>query len=486
MKTKNRDRGRVWPVIGPVVFCFVASLMTIDCSSRTGESEAGSKAPGAIPLIPEDQVRMSNDPAKTEIFRDAGLGLFVHWGPNSQMGTEISWPLNNASPDYVEKYYALAETFDPVLFDPSEWARLAELAGFKYVVFTSKHHDGFAMFDTALSDFKITKTPYGRDIVLMVAEAFRREGILVGFYYSPGDYRYQYETGHRLAGLMAPDFEAEAPFGPLKKSFVDYERGQVEELLTNYGDVFMLWFDGTCEPLKKHAWRVRQDVFVGRGEIPTPEQVIPGEPSDHAWESCMTTSWQWSYAPNPDIRTAREVIENLVRIRARGGNLLLNVGPRPDGRISPPDEALLRELGLFMMLNGEAIYGVRPWTITNEGDVWLTARRDEGTVYAFADLTYGLEGIKAAAGSRFTLGSVKTSPDTNISVLGQTGGCEWTEDEAGLHITVSRIHTIGFIKTPPPKPGVKPARPLGPYTWGPDWPVVVKITKAVPTTGGNS
>jgi alpha-L-fucosidase len=434
----------------------------------------------AVPLIPEDKVRLSNDPEKTEAFRDAGLGLFIHWGPNSQMGTEISWPLYNASDDYIKKYYALAETFNPTGFDPAQWAHLAKLAGMEYVVFTAKHHDGFCMFDTAYSDFKITRTPYGKDIAAQVGEAFRREGILVCFYYSPGDFRYQYETGHRFSHLYEVDFSAAEPFGPLKKSFVDYERGHVEELLTKYGDIFMLWFDGKCEPLKKHAWRVKQDIFIGRGEIPTPEQEIPGQGSDFAWESCMTTSWQWSFQPNPDIRTAKEVVHNLIRIRARGGNMLLNIGPRPDGRIAPADEDLLRELGLWMMLYGEAIRGVRPWTITNESDVWLTCRRNDGTVYAFADLEYGLDGIKAAAGCRFTLKSVKTTPETKVSVLSQAGGCEWTEDAQGLHITVSRIHTIQLIKTPPLKAGMKQGAKLSPLTWGPDWPVAVKITNVKP------
>jgi len=458
----------------------LAFLSLLSCAPQEPKEEGAAAGAPSPSLLPEDQVRLSNDLEKTEIFRDAGLGLFIHWGPNSQMGTEISWPLNNASDDYIEKYYALAETFNPVLFDAAEWARLARLAGMEYVVFTSKHHDGFCMFDTAYSDFKITRTPYGRDIVARVAESFRKEGFLVGFYYSPGDFRYQYETGRRSQFLMAPDFESEVPFGPLKKGFVDYERGHVEELLTKYGDVFMLWFDGKCEPLKKHAWRVRQDIFIGRGEIPTPEQEIPGQPDDRAWESCMTTSWQWSYQPNPDIRTAREVIENLIHIRARGGNLLLNVGPRPDGRIAPPDEALLRELGLWMMLYGEAIKGVRPWTVTNEGDIWLTSLRGEETVYAFADLEYGLPGIKAPAGCRFTLRSVRTTPETRISVLSQDGGVEWVEDAGGLHITVSRTHTIQLIKNPLAGDGSKPGQKISPLTWGPDWPVAVKITKIKP------
>jgi len=194
----------------------------------------------------------------------------------------------------------------------------------------------------------------------------------------------------------------------------------------------------------------------------------------------MTTSWQWSVQPNPDIRDEKEVIENLIYIRARGGNLLLNVGPRPDGKITPQDEDLLRELGLWMMLYGEAIKGVRPWTITNEGDVWLTCRRGEGTVYAFADLEYGLEGIKAPAGCRFTLKSVRTTPETKVSVLSQAGGCEWTEDEKGLHITVSRDHTVQLIGNPLAKERGKADGKIAPLTWGPDRPIAVKITKVKP------
>jgi alpha-L-fucosidase len=466
-----------FPFVGAVMAMGFSCLWLGFCTPRKPAEKPAAAGPPAVTLLPEDKLRLSNDPQKTELFRDAGLGLFIHWGPNSQMGTEISWPLNNASDDYVKKYYALAQTFNPTLFEAAAWARLARLAGMEYVVFTSKHHDGFCMFDTAYSDFKITRTPYGKDIAAQVAEAFRKEGILVGFYYSPGDFRYQYETGQRGRFLMAPDFEAEAPFGPLRKGFADYERGHVEELLTKYGDVFMLWFDGQCEPLKKHAWRVRQDIFIGRGEIPTPEQEIPGRPDDRAWESCMTTSWQWSFQPNPDIRTVKEVIESLIHIRARGGNMLLNVGPRPDGRIAAADEDLLRELGLWMMLNGEAIKGVRPWFVTNEGDVWLTSRPGEQTVYAFANLEYGLEGIKAPAGCRITLKSVRTTPETQVSVLSQAGGCTWTEDEKGLHITALRVHTIQLIKNPLAGAGQKADEKMAPLTWGPDWPIVLKITK---------
>jgi len=449
-------------------------LSFFSCGKKPPEAQA--PAPAAVTLLPEDKVRLSNDPLKTELFRDAGLGLFIHWGPNSQMGTEISWPLYNADDEYVRKYYALADTFKPDRFDPGEWARLAKLAGMEYVVFTAKHHDGFCMFDTAYSDFKITAKPFGKDILASLVDAFRKEGLLVGIYYSPGDFRYQFETGHRFPHLYDADFESKEPFGPLKKSFVDYERGQVEELLTRYGDIFMIWFDGKCEPLKKRAWQVKQDVFVGRGEIPTPEQEIPGQASDHAWESCMTTSIQWSYQPNPDIRTTREILRNLISIRARGGNMLLNVGPRPDGRIADPDVDRLRDLGLWMMLYGEAVRGVRPWVVTNEGDVWLTNRRDDGTVYAFVDLDFAPKpGVK---GREVTLKSVKSTPETKISLLSQAGGLEWKEDAQGLHIQVDRKQTIQLVRKPGTKKDEKDSAIA--IAWGPDWPVAVKITGARP------
>jgi alpha-L-fucosidase len=447
--------------------------VSVGCPAKAPEPAAAEKP--AVPLLAEDAVRLSNDPGKTEVFRDAGLGLFIHWGPNCQVGTEISWPLFNASEEFIRKYYALAETFDPAAFDPAAWARLAKLAGMGYVVFTAKHHDGFCNFDTDYSDFKITRTPYGRDIAAMVAEAFRKEGILVGFYYSPGDFRYQWVTGLRTGHIYEPGFDSAAPFGPKKLGFADYERGHIEELLTRYGDIFLLWFDGKCEPLKKHAWRVRQDVFIGRGEIPTPEQEIPGKPDDRAWESCLTTSYQWSYLPGAVVRPSSEIIENLVHIRARGGNLLLNVGPRPDGRIAPADEDVLRDLGLWMMLYGEAVRRVRPWTITNEGDVWYTAKRAEGTVYALARLD--------ERNSRtLLLKSVAATPATKVTLLGQEGDLAWEQTPGGLKIAVTRKQTIRLVKAKP-APDQPESTDIQRLTWGLEAPVAVKITAAAPAAG---
>jgi len=460
------------------IITLAAAIIAAASFGCTGKAPAPAPAaPEKTPvtLIPEDAVRLSNDPAKTEIFRDAGLGLFIHWGPNSQVGTEISWPLFNASDEFIRKYYGLAGTFNPTAFDPGEWARLAKLAGMEYVVFTAKHHDGFCMFDTALSDFKITRTPYGRDIAGQIADAFRKEGFLVGFYYSPGDFRYQWETGERTGHIYEPGFASLAPFGPKKLGFLDYERGHIEELLTRYGDIFMLWFDGKCEPLKKHAWRVRQDVFIGRGEIPTPEQEIPGEATDEAWESCLTTSYQWSYLPGAVVRPSSEIIENLVHIRARGGNMLLNIGPRPDGRIAPADEDVLRDLGLWMMLYGEAVRGVRPWSVTNEGDVWFTQKRAEGTVYALARLD--------ERNSRtLLLKSVTATPGTKVALLGQEGDLPWEQTAGGLKITVTRKQTIRLVKARP-APDQAETTDIQRLTWGLEAPVAVKITMAKPPAG---
>jgi alpha-L-fucosidase len=418
-----------------------------------------------VTLVPEDKVRLSNDPAKTEIFRDAGFGLFIHWNPCTQLGAEISWPLFKASDDFIRKYYALADTFDPKAFDASEWARLAKLAGMEYVVFTAKHVDGFCMFDTDVSDFKVTRTPYGKDIVAQVADAFRKEGLLVGLYYSPGDFRHQWETGKIQGGFCWTDYGDKTPFGPKKLGFADYERAQIEELLTRYGDIFMLWLDSNCDisPLKKHVWRVRQDVFISRPEIPTPEEA-PGEipqGSDKAWESCMTTTGQWAYLPDASVLPSAGIIENLVHIRACGGNLLLNVGPRPDGRISPADENILRDLGLWMMTYGEAVHAVRPWSVANEGDVWFTRKKAEGTVYALAHL--GESNTRT-----LVLKSVKATPETQVTLLGQAGALPFEQTPDGLKITVTRTQFLRLAKA-----------------WELSTPVAVKITKVqAPTAAG--
>ena len=461
-------------VRGPVLFVLAALAVAglVACAKPAPEQPAAAEKP-PVPLLAENAVRLSNDPAKTEIFRDAGLGLFIHWGPNSQVGTEISWPLFNASDDYIRKYYALADTFNPTEFDPAAWARLAKLAGMEYVVFTAKHHDGFCNFDTAYSDFKITRTPYGKDIAGLVADAFRKEGILVGFYYSPGDFRYQWVTGQRTGHIYEPGFESTALFGPKQKNFLDYERGHIEELLTRYGDVFMLWFDGKCEPLKKHAWRVRQDVFIARGEIPTPEQEIPGQADDRAWESCLTTSYQWSYLPGAVVRPSSEIIENLVHIRARGGNMLLNIGPRPDGRIAPADEDRLRDLGLWMMLYGEAVRGVRPWGVTNEGDVWFTRRPADGTVYVLAGLERNARSL--------VLKSIASTPETKATLLGQDGELVWEQTAGGLKIDVVRKQTIRLLMAPLQPGGWEGSPDKQALTWGPDWPVAVKLSGVRPS-----
>ena len=194
----------------------------------------------------------------------------------------------------------------------------------------------------------------------------------------------------------------------------------------------------------------------------------------------MTTSIQWSYQPEPDIRTTREILRNLISIRARGGNMLLNVGPRPDGRIADPDVDRLRDLGLWMMLYGEAVRGIRPWIVTNEGDVWFTHRRGDGTVFAFVDLDYNPEpGRKSRLpGRTITLKSVKSTPETKISLLSQSGDLEWKEDAQGLKINVERKQTIQLIR----KPGTKPEQEGSAISiaWGPDWPVAVKITNVKP------
>ena len=194
----------------------------------------------------------------------------------------------------------------------------------------------------------------------------------------------------------------------------------------------------------------------------------------------MTTSVQWSYQPHPNLRTSKEVIQNLIKIRARGGNMLLNVGPKPDGEFAEADKAILMDLGLWMMMYGEAVRKVRPWIVTNEGDVWLTGKKngEKVTLFAITNFHYDEKGVSGEqfSGRRFTLKSVKATDQTEVSVLSQAGKCRWRQDRNGLHITAFNRHTVQMIAYP----GKQLAGKHRNWSWGPDWPVAVKITNVKP------
>lgn len=353
----------------------------------------------------------ANKPDRIEWYRDAGFGLFIHWTMDSQIGVVESHSMVGASPDYLNRYVnELPKTFNPHRFNARDWAALAKLAGVKYVVFTSKHHSGFTMFHSDTTDFGIHKTPFGRDVVSEIVKEFRAHGVAPGLYFSPDDFWWLYKNGKKLQRNI-PEVQPRNNPGLMK-----HDLQQVREIMTRYGDIDVVFFDGEPDGLKELAWELNPNTVVTRGEIETPEQYVPGVPLDKPWESCITMGTQWQYKPVETYKSGGEMISLLVETRAKGGNLLLNIGPRPTGEIPYEQEDRLREIGLWMFLNGEAIYGVRPWVITNENNYWFTKKKDGSAVYVIVKEP---ERWKYGTWKDIVLKSVRATPKTTISVLGQ-------------------------------------------------------------------
>jgi len=387
-----------------------------------------------------------NLPERQEWLRDLGFGMFIHWSMDSQLGVVISHSMVGASDDYTNRFInELPKTFDPTDFDPYKIARQAKLAGMKYVVFTTKHHSGFCMWDTKTTDFNITNTPYQKDLLKEYVEGVRKAGLAVGFYYSPEDFKFLYDNNITVKrrGLKLSD--------EIKAKYDELIRAQTTELFSNYGPIDVLFIDGhPKETCKEVAWNLQPNLVITRGAINTPEQKLPGVADDNLWESCVTMGTQWQYKPtNDDLKPASRVIDMLVETRAKGGNLLLNIGLDPFGEIPDPESRNLTELSAWYFINQEAIVNVRPWIILHENNIWFTASKDRKTVYAIITDEKQWE-----RGERrdFVIGSVQAGPDTQISVLGQNDKVvEYRKTDAtstfsarndGLHISVVRAQRV--------------------------------------------
>lgn len=319
-----------------------------------------------------------NQADRLEWLRDLGFGLFIHWSVDSQTGVVISHSLAGADDAYTNRFYnELPKTFNPRKFYPQDWAALAKLAGIRYVVFTAKHHSGFAMWDTKTTDFGVMNTPFKRDITGEILSAFREQGIVPGLYFSPDDFWWLWKNKIDIQRHI-PAVQPRSNPGLMK-----LDLDQLRELLTRYGPIEVLFLDGEPHQLRDLAWKLRPETVVTRGAIQTPELYVPGIPLEGTWEACFTMGTAWQYQPqNENYKTGGQVIDILVETRAKGGNLLLNIGPKPDGELPIEQEERLREVALWMQVNQEAIYAVRPWVITNEQNVWFTKAKDADTVYA--------------------------------------------------------------------------------------------------------
>jgi len=314
-------------------------------------------------------------------WREMRFGLFIHWGPVSLKGTEIGWSRGGERRGQsgtgqipAEVYDNLYKQFNPINFNAEKWVQVAKEAGMKYLVFTSKHHDGFCMFDSKLTDYKITNSPFKRDVVKELADACHKAGLALGFYYSPVDwYHADYRTENHAR-------------------YIEYLHGQLRELCSNYGKVDIIWFDGLggtakdwdSENLFKIIRQLQPHVIINnRAGLPadhdTPEQTIGKFQSDRPWETCMTLCQQWAWKPDDQMKSLKQCIHTLVRVTGGDGNFLFNVGPMPDGGIEPRQVARLKEMGDWLKKYGENIYGTRggPFKPTS----WLASTHKGNAIY---------------------------------------------------------------------------------------------------------
>ncbi len=317
-------------------------------------------------------------------WQDKRFGMFIHWGPVSLTAHEIGWSRGAQTP--IEVYDNLYKQFNPTNFNADAWVKVAKDAGMKYIVLTTKHHDGFCLWDTKLTDFNIMNSPFKRDVVKELSAACKRAGIAFGTYYSTCDWHH-------------PDFPLTSPGGRVKReksdldSYNRYLLGQITELITNYGPLITIWndvpqmFQGRGTNTINLIRKLQPDITVNNrtgdgGDYDTPEQRIGKFQIDRPWESCMTLSahnaWAWG-GTNDGVKPLSACLEMLIRGAGGGGNVLLNVGPRPDGVIDPAQANRLREMGAWLARNGESIYGTRggPWKPTQA----IVSTRKGNTVF---------------------------------------------------------------------------------------------------------
>jgi len=329
---------------------------------------------------------MSQPAQRIEWFTRARFGMFIHWGLYA-IPARGEW-VRSIEKLTIEDYQPYFEEFNPINYNPRKWAALAKKAGMKYAVMTTKHHDGFCLFDSKLTDYKATNTSAGRDLIKEYVEAFRDEGLKVGFYYSLLDWHHPDYPAYGDRHHPMRENEAWKNKKHDFSKYLEYMHGQVRELLTNYGKIDIIWYDFSYDNMSGETWKATElvkmtrslqpDIIVDNrlggnirsvnpeiyaGDFACPEQIIPpegvvneaGEPIP--WEACITMNNHWGYAAaDKDYKSPKQLIRALVECVSKGGNLLLNVGPNAKGEIPQESVDILLRIGEWMSKNGDSIY----------------------------------------------------------------------------------------------------------------------------------
>ena len=366
---------------------------------------------------------------KLDRWQDLKFGIIIHWGLYAVPGIIESWAL--CSEDWIERdstisydefkkwYWGLQKDFNPVNFNPEQWAKAARDAGMRYLVFTTKHHDGFCMFDTKQTDFSIANGPFKNnpkaDVAKFVFDAFRKENFLIGAYFSKPDWHTEYYWWPKYA---TPDRNNNYDIRKYPWRWNQYKQfthNQIGELMNNYGPVDILWLDGGwVRPLETvndevRSWGARIPEWSQDIEMPkiaamarkaqpgllivdrtvhgpfenyqTPEQRIPKEKLDYPWESCMTLANNWGYVPGDKYKSSTRIVHSLIEVVAKGGSLLLGIGPKPDGTLTDEAVEKMQEIGQWMKKNGEAIYDTRTVSHYRDSTTFFTQnKKKEGAL----------------------------------------------------------------------------------------------------------
>lgn len=345
---------------------------------------------------------------KLRQWQDLKFGILLHWGLYSVPGIVESWSICDENwirrdttmtyDQYKRWYWGLAEQFSPTRFNPNQWAQIAQEAGMRYMLFTTKHHDGFCLFDSRETDFNIVKHT-SKDVLQPVLDAFRQQGFMTGTYFSKPDWHSQlywwdvYPTKGRNVNYPI------AQYPHRWKQFQQFTYNQIEELMSRYGQVDILWLDGgwVCKEnnqdidMPRIAQMARRHqpglIIVDRTirgpyeNYQTPERSIPETQLPYPWESCIPLSDDWGWVPRPRWKSATKVINTLIEVVAKGGNLVLGVGPTAEGLIEPEAEKRLELIGQWLKQNGDAIYGTKPVAHYHEGNLWFTQSKDNTHYY---------------------------------------------------------------------------------------------------------
>jgi alpha-L-fucosidase len=455
-----------------ILLSFVLSILCIPASAQ---EQGGKYFPETDPLVLK----------KLQEWQDLKFGLLMHWGPYSQWGAVESWSICSEDEGwcvrriddyekYKKEYEGLKKTFNPTKFDPSKWSKAAKEAGMRYVVFTTKHHDGFCMFNTALTDYRITdkECPFSvnpkANIAKEIFDAFRKDGFWTGAYFSKPDWHSPYYWWPNFA---TPDRNVNydiKKYPERWQKFIEYTHGQIDELMSNYGKMDILWLDGgwvapmtdqeireavnrsdykyqryqsqdiNMAELARKAREKQPGLIVVDRAVPgkfqnylTPENTVPDKLLPYPWESCIIAGGGWSWVPNAKYRSARSVVHMLVDIVSKGGNLLLNIAPSPEGTWDDQAYLLLKDVGKWMHVNSEAIYNSKPVAPYKESKTCLTSGKD-GSWYVI----YLADETEKELPSDIWLYTIQPQSGAKITMLGTDTELKWEKVGNGFIIKI--------------------------------------------------